>query len=76
VNPAKAAISSDRAIAKKTDRRMVAVPREQCVAMAGTIELPLEPQKISKIQLSKIHEVTHDATADTVGHGGAVARFG
>ena len=27
---------------RKTDGRMVAVPREQCVAMAGTVELPLE----------------------------------
>jgi hypothetical protein len=27
---------------RKTDRRMVAVPREQCVAMGGTIELPFE----------------------------------
>src|SRR5262245_16660617 len=27
---------------RKTDGRMVAVPREQCVAMAGTIEVPFE----------------------------------
>jgi hypothetical protein len=27
---------------RKTDGRMVAVPREQCIAMAGTIELPFE----------------------------------
>jgi hypothetical protein len=27
---------------RKTDGRMVAVPREHCVAMAGTIELPFE----------------------------------
>jgi hypothetical protein len=27
---------------RKPDRRMVAVPREQCVAMAGTVELPFE----------------------------------
>ena len=27
---------------RKTDGRMVAVPREQCVAMAGTVELPFE----------------------------------
>src|SRR5262249_5851307 len=27
---------------RKTDGRMVAVPRGQCVAMAGTVELPLE----------------------------------
>ena len=27
---------------RKTDGRMVAVPKEQCVAMAGTIELPFE----------------------------------
>jgi hypothetical protein len=27
---------------RKPDGRMVAVPREQCVAMAGTIELPFE----------------------------------
>ena len=27
---------------RKTDGRMVAVPREQCVSMAGTVELPFE----------------------------------
>src|SRR6516162_9086670 len=27
---------------RKSDGRMVAVPREQCVAMAGTVELPFE----------------------------------
>jgi hypothetical protein len=27
---------------RKTDGRMVAVPKEQCVAMAGTVELPFE----------------------------------
>jgi hypothetical protein len=27
---------------RKTDGRMVAVPREQCVAMAGAVELPVE----------------------------------
>jgi hypothetical protein len=27
---------------RKPDGRMVAVPREQCVAMAGTIEIPFE----------------------------------
>jgi len=27
---------------RKTDGRMVAVPREQCLAMAGTVELPVE----------------------------------
>jgi hypothetical protein len=27
---------------RKTDGRMVAVSREQCVAMAGTVELPFE----------------------------------
>ena len=27
---------------RKTDGRMVAVPTEQCVAMAGTVELPFE----------------------------------
>ena len=27
---------------RKTDGRMVAVPREQCTAMAGTVELPFE----------------------------------
>ena len=27
---------------RRTDGRMVAVPREQCVAMAGTVELPFE----------------------------------
>jgi hypothetical protein len=30
---------------RKTDGRMVAVPTEQCVAMAGTIELPFEPNQ-------------------------------
>jgi hypothetical protein len=27
---------------RKTDGRMVAVPTEQCAAMAGTVELPFE----------------------------------
>jgi len=27
---------------RKTDGQMVAVPREQCVAMAGTVEIPVE----------------------------------
>ena len=27
---------------RKTDGRMVAVPKEQCAAMAGTVELPFE----------------------------------
>jgi hypothetical protein len=27
---------------RQTDGRMVAVPREQCVSMAGTVELPVE----------------------------------
>ena len=27
---------------RKTDGQMVAVPREQCVAMGGTVELPFE----------------------------------
>jgi hypothetical protein len=27
---------------RKTNGRMVAVPREQCVAMSGTVELPFE----------------------------------
>ena len=27
---------------RKSDGRMVAVPREQCLAMAGTVELPVE----------------------------------
>jgi len=27
---------------RRTDGRMVAVPREQCVSMAGTVELPVE----------------------------------
>ena len=30
---------------RKTDGRMVAVPGEQCIAMAGTIELPFEPNQ-------------------------------
>lgn len=29
---------------RKTDGRMVAVPKEQCIAMAGTVELPFEPR--------------------------------
>jgi len=31
---------------RKTDGRMVAAPREQCVAMAGTIELPLKVEEL------------------------------
>jgi hypothetical protein len=31
---------------RKTDGHMVAVPTEQCVAMAGTIELPFEPRRL------------------------------
>jgi hypothetical protein len=31
---------------RKTDGRMVAVPREQCVAMAGTVELPFEHGRV------------------------------
>jgi len=27
---------------RKTDGRLVAVPKEQCVAMSGTLELPVE----------------------------------
>ena len=27
---------------RKTDGQMVAVPREQCVALAGTVEIPVE----------------------------------
>jgi hypothetical protein len=27
---------------RKTDGRVVAVPKEQCVAMSGTVELPVE----------------------------------
>jgi hypothetical protein len=27
---------------RKSDGRMIAVPREQCFAMAGTVELPVE----------------------------------
>jgi hypothetical protein len=37
---------------RRTDGRLVAVPREQCVAMAGTVELPFErgraPPKFKK----------------------------
>jgi hypothetical protein len=29
---------------RKPDGRMVAVPRKQCVAMAGTVELPSQPR--------------------------------
>jgi hypothetical protein len=32
----------EKSVARKTDGRMVAVSREQCVAMAGTVELPFE----------------------------------
>jgi hypothetical protein len=38
---------------QKTDRRIVAVPREQCVAMAGTIELPFEPRRYPKSRYPK-----------------------
>ena len=31
---------------RKTDGRMVAVPTEQCVGMAGTVELPFEPRRL------------------------------
>ena len=31
---------------RKSDGRMVAVPREQCLAMAGTVELPVEDPAI------------------------------
>jgi hypothetical protein len=31
---------------RKPDGRMVAVPREQCVAMAGTVEVPFEGGRI------------------------------
>ena len=41
---------------RKTDGRMVAVPREQCLAMAGTVELPFEGP-ITASTSSKIHEV-------------------
>ena len=38
---------------RNSDRRMVAVPREQCFAMSGTVELPLEdgipPSKYRKL---------------------------
>jgi hypothetical protein len=34
---------------RKTDGHMVAVPREQCVAMAGTVELPFEPRRLPRI---------------------------
>ena len=27
---------------RKTDGRVIAVPREECIAMAGTVELPFE----------------------------------
>jgi len=27
---------------RKTDGRMVAISREQCIAMAGTVEIPVE----------------------------------
>jgi hypothetical protein len=42
---------------RKTDGRMVAVPTEQCVAMAGTIELPfehgIEPRRLRQDPKSK-----------------------
>jgi hypothetical protein len=31
---------------RKTDGRMVAAPREQCIARAGTVELPFEVGRI------------------------------
>jgi ATP-dependent DNA ligase len=31
---------------RKTDGRMVAVPTEQCIAMAGTIEIPFDPRLV------------------------------
>jgi hypothetical protein len=31
---------------RKTDGRMIAVPRDQCIAMAGTLELPFEVGRI------------------------------
>jgi hypothetical protein len=31
---------------RRTDGRMVAVPREECVAQAGTVELPFEGGRI------------------------------
>ena len=38
---------------RKTDGRMVAVPKEQCVAMAGTIELPFEGGRLPQAPKSK-----------------------
>ena len=38
---------------RKTDGRTIAVPREECIAMAGTVELPFEggiaPKKYMKL---------------------------
>ena len=46
---------------RKTDGRMVAVPREHCVAMAGTIELPSEGGRPP--QAPKSQEVTPGLSA-------------
>jgi hypothetical protein len=40
--PCKSGYQLGSANCRKTDGRIVAVPKEQCGAMAGTIELPVE----------------------------------
>jgi hypothetical protein len=42
--PCKSGYQLESGNCRKTDGRMVTVPREQCVAMAGTVELPFEPR--------------------------------
>jgi hypothetical protein len=41
-NPCKSGYQLGSGNCRNTDGRMVTVPREQCVAMAGTVELPFE----------------------------------
>src|SRR5205085_10071784 len=41
---------------RKTDGRMVAVPREQCVAMDGTVELPLKAEDVRSTGLNRQNE--------------------
>src|SRR6266568_3921248 len=54
---------------RKTDGRMVAVPREQCVAMAGTVELPFEGGR--RPQAPKIHEVTPFGSLSVLSYSGS-----
>jgi hypothetical protein len=59
---------------RKTDGRMVAVPTEQCVAIAGTIELPFEPRRLG--QDPKSMKVTHDVAVAAGAGGGRRAEGG